>query len=93
MITEDRAKAQGIFIPNWWIAILLIPAFGAIIWVAMTLTEIKTQQAAAAQMWDLRLRTIERDVKLNDEHMRQLENRTSRIEGKRGIQPIEPEQQ
>jgi hypothetical protein len=92
-MAEEQAKAQGIFVPNWYFAVLLIPLCGAVIWLVSTLTEIRSNQANLQNTIEFRLRIIERDVKLNDEHLRQVENRVARIEGKKNIpQPVEPEQ-
>lgn len=92
-MSEERAKAQGVFIPNWWLAILLVPLAGGVIWVVITLTRIQAVAENIQSTTEWRMNRVERDTKLNDEHLRQLENRISRIEGKRGVAaPVEPEQ-
>lgn len=107
VMTADRAKAQGIFIPNWWLAILLIPILLGVLWFFKSQSDIQAAQitaerlraadAEAARMQfqamkdtlEYRLRSIETQGKLNDEHTRQLEKSIARIEGKKGISPLE----
>lgn len=84
-MTEDRAKAQGLFIPNWWLAILLIPLMAGVVWVVVTLTSIQQQQIALKDSLEFRLKQVETQGKINDEHLRQIENRLARIEGKKNL--------
>lgn len=92
-MTQDTAvRAQGVFIPNWWLSLLLIPLIGGVMWVVITLTQIQANQANLQSTIEYRLKIMERDIKLNDEHLRQIENRIARVEGKKNIQPTEPDQ-
>ena len=102
-MTTDHAKAQGLFIPNWWLSLLLIPVIGAALWINSSLNQIASDQRTAERgaidsqaltkqsidslkdTLQYRLNEIERQGKLNDEHLRQAESRIARIEGKRGI--------
>jgi hypothetical protein len=91
-MSQENAKAQGIFVPNWYFAVALIPAILGVLWLVMSIVEIKSNQTNLSNTIEYRLQIIERQGKLNDEHLRQIENRIARIEGKRGIQPAEPDQ-
>lgn len=91
-MAEDTARAQGIFIPNWWLAMLLIPLAGGVIWMIITLTQISANQAAMQNSLEFRLKQVETQSKLNDEHLRQIENRIARIEGKKNV-PVQQEDQ
>lgn len=89
-MTEEAAKSQGLFIPNWWLALLLIPLMGGVLWVVMSLTTIQATQQAMRDTLEFRLKEMEIQAKLNDEHLRQIENRLARIEGKKNLKaPLE----
>jgi hypothetical protein len=81
IMSEDKAKAQGVFIPNWWLALLLIPLAGGVMWVVITLTQIQSQQAALQAAIEYRLKASETQGRLNDEHTRQLEIEIARTKG------------
>lgn len=67
MSEETAHKTPGVFLPSWWLAILLVPgAYG--IWSAgQSLTRIETKVDGIEN----RITAVERDTKLNDERWRQ----------------------
>lgn len=85
-MTEDKAKAQGVFIPNWWLAILLMPLCGAALWVVVTLTRIQTQQDNIQTMVEFRMKAIETQDKIKDEHVRDLELSIAKTQG--GVEAV-----
>lgn len=109
-MSEERAKAQGLFVPNWWLAILLIPVLIWVYWMSTNVHDFQSAQNASLLIQaansqaqttaiqslkdtvEFRLKNIETQGKLNDEHLRLMENRIARLEGRKNIQPIDPEQ-
>lgn len=102
-MTNDAAKRQGIFLPNWWLSMLLVPVAIWVYWMSATVRDIAKDQATAKEVsaansqtqvvviqglkdtLEYRLKSMETQGKLNDEHLRQIENRIARIEGKKNI--------
>lgn len=80
-MTTERAKAQGVFLPNWWLSLLLIPLAGGVMWIVITLTSISANQAALKDTLEFRLKAVEVQTKLNDEHERQRQIDQARLEG------------
>lgn len=80
-MTQENAKAQGVFLPNWWLAILLMPLAGGVIWVVITLTRIQEQQSSLKDTIEFRLKSTETQTRLNDEHTRQLEIEIAKTQG------------
>lgn len=48
VMTQEAAKAQGVFVPNWWLSILLIPVLVGVLWFFKSLSDIQAQQKADA---------------------------------------------
>src|SRR5262245_56594606 len=82
VMAEDDAKRQGVFLPNWWLSLLLIPTAGGVLWVATTLAEIKSNIAGLKDSNEFRLKQVETQGKLNDEHTRLLEIEIARTQGR-----------
>lgn len=77
LMSTERAQAQGLFIPSWWLAILLIPAAYGVWSAGMSLSRIETKVDAA----DARVKAVETQGRLNDEHTRQLEIEIAKTQG------------
>jgi len=84
---QTGPRATGIFIPSWFLAIALIPACLGILWLNTTLTEIRTNQASLQNSIEFRLKQAEVQEKLNDEHLRLLEQEIAAIKAARDVQP------
>jgi hypothetical protein len=83
---QTGPRATGIFIPSWFLAIILVPVCGGILWVATTLTEIRRDQANLQGAVEYRLKNAETQERLNDEHLRMLENEISAMKAGRESQ-------
>lgn len=81
LMEETGARAQGVWIPSWFLAIILIPVCGGILWVVITLTQISRDQANIQTTIEYRLKEVETRNKLNDEHIRGIEETIARIDG------------
>lgn len=80
-MAEEQAQRQGVFIPNWWLAILLMPLAGGVLWVIITLTSISANQTALQNTLEFRLKQVETQAKLNDEHERERQIDQARLQG------------
>ena len=77
----DAPKTQGVFIPSWFLAIILVPFCGGIFWVVVTLTNISRDQANIQSAIEFRLKEVEQQGKLNDERYRQLQQDFAEFRG------------
>jgi hypothetical protein len=78
---QTGPRATGIFIPSWFLAIILVPVCGGILWVATTLTEIRRDQTNLANTIEYRLKEVETQEKLNNERWLDTKEKLSRLEG------------
>lgn len=81
IMTEESAKAQGVFLPNWWLAIMLIPLVAGILWVITSLTRIQTQQENIQALMEFRMKSVETKASLNAEHEETLRLAEAKLEG------------
>lgn len=77
VMTTEKAKAQGVFMPNWWLGILLIPALYGVFSFGQSITRIETKIDA----YESRLKNVETQGRLNDEHTRILEVSIAEVKG------------
>lgn len=73
LMEETGARAQGVWIPSWFLAIILIPVCGGILWVVITLTQISRDQANLQNTIEYRIQQLDTQSKLNDERWRATE--------------------
>lgn len=76
-MTTEKAKAQGIFMPNWWLGILLIPALYGIYSFGQSLTRIEVKVDA----YESRLKSAETQGRLNEEYTRNLQLELAEVKG------------
>jgi hypothetical protein len=83
---ETGQRATGVWIPSWFLAVILVPVCGGILWVVITLTTIRTQQDNLQNTMEFRLKGAETDNKLNTRDISDLRIEVESLKSERAQQ-------